>query len=332
MNKKYLLLISSLLLLFSLFSAACGSSTTTTTTSSSSSAAPSQIVIAYGQGLSYASLVILKQEAILEKEFPQTHFEWKIMSSGSVIRDGMIAGHIQVGSGGIGPFLIGWDKGVNLRMVAALSKDDFWLVAKDPKIKSLKDITSGMKIGVPALDSIQAVAVRKAAQQALGNAHALDSNLIVIDNPTAVQGLVSGQLAAHMASAPFQFQEVQQGGHILVKSSDLFGKTTFSEAFVTQSFYDQYPSFIKKLYQNLQDATQLLKTQPDRAAELLSQDQKGSTPAQNKAWLQRSEISYDTTPAGFLTYARFMQSIGLMSKVPNSISDLELPILNGAGN
>ena len=122
MGKKYLLFISSLLLLFSLFSAACGS-TTATTSSSSSSAVPSKIVIAYGQGLAYAGLVILKQQGTLEKEFPQTNFEWKIMSSGSVIRDGMIAGQIQVGSGGIGRFLIGWDKGANRINVEGSSID-----------------------------------------------------------------------------------------------------------------------------------------------------------------------------------------------------------------
>ncbi len=50
----------------------------------------------------------------------------------------MIANQAQVGYLGIPPFLVGWDRGVNWRILTTLSRQDSWLVVKDPTIKSLK--------------------------------------------------------------------------------------------------------------------------------------------------------------------------------------------------
>ncbi|WBB97699.1 hypothetical protein O7553_01565 [Solwaraspora sp. WMMA2059] len=37
---------------------------------------PAKVTIAYQPGLSYAPLILLKQNGTLEKEFPNTTFEW----------------------------------------------------------------------------------------------------------------------------------------------------------------------------------------------------------------------------------------------------------------
>ena len=81
---------------------------------------------------------------------------------------------------GIAPFLLGWERGVGWKLLASLNQQDLWLVVKDPNIKSLKDFKPGMKIGLPAPDSIQAVTLRKGAQQELGNPQALDQSLLAI--------------------------------------------------------------------------------------------------------------------------------------------------------
>jgi hypothetical protein len=65
----------------------------------------------------------------------------------------------------------------------------------------------------------------------------------------------------------------------------------------------------------------------------MARDQIGkASPAQFKAWLEEPGFQFETTPVGFLSYASFMQSIGMISKTPASIKDLELPTLNGAGS
>jgi hypothetical protein len=87
------------------------------------------------------------------------------------------------------------------------------------------------------------------------------------------------------------------------------------------------------LYQDLVDATAFATSHQDQTAQYLSQDQVGQgSPDQFKAWLQEPGFEFNTTPNGLLTYATFMQSIGLTSKSPRSVKDLELPVLNGAGS
>lgn len=96
--------------------------------------APKKVTIADQAGLGYSSLVIIKQQKTLEKQFPNTAFEWKVLASGSAIRDGILANQIQVGAMGIAPFLVGWDRGVGWKLLSGLNQQDLWLVTKDPNI------------------------------------------------------------------------------------------------------------------------------------------------------------------------------------------------------
>jgi NitT/TauT family transport system substrate-binding protein len=314
-----------------LFTSACGS--VTSTGSSSSSSDPSSVVIAYQPGLASASLVVIKQRKTLESQFPHTNIQWKIFQSGAAVREAMIANQAQVGYMGIPPYMVGWDRGVNWGILTTLSRQDSWLVVKNPKITSLKDFTSGDKVGMPAPDSLQSIVLRKAAQEQLGNAHALDNNIVSIPQADGVQALITGQLAGHLTSPPFEFQEVAAGGHAIVKSFDIFGQISSDAVVVLKNFYNQYPAFARKLYQDIQDATAFVTGNPDQTAQYLSQEQAGKPSAvQFKTWLQEPSVVYNLTPFGLVNYASFMQSIGLISKVPNSVQAFELPILNGAGS
>jgi NitT/TauT family transport system substrate-binding protein len=304
-----------------------------TSNSTSASTDPQHVVIAYLPGTAYASLIVIKEQKTLEKQFPHTKFEWKTLSSSATVRDGMIADQIQVGTTGSSGFLVGWDKGVKWHLVAALNKTDQWLMVKDPRVKSLKDFTPDMKIAVSALDSQSALVVRKGAQLELGDAHALDKNFVVLANPLGLQSLLSGQIAGHMTAIPYQFQESAAGAHTLLKSYDLFGANTLVNVAVMDNFYNQHIHFCEQLYQDIADAAALIKTHPDQAAQLLQQDQKdqGSV-ADFQKWLTAPDVSYDTVPTGFAKYAQFMRDIDMISKVPTSMQELEFPMLHGAGN
>jgi len=190
---------------------------------SPTSDAPPNVTIAYQPGISYTTLIVMKQRGTLEKQFPGTKFDWRMLSNGATIRDGFLAGQIQIGAGGSTPFLIGWDRGVGYRLIAAMNEMNLWLMSKDPKIKSVKDLTANSKVGVPGPDAIQAVALRKAAQDQLGNAHALDTTFVAIQHPLGLQSLEGGQLDAHFTSPPFQQEEQDRGAHVVYKSYAAFG-------------------------------------------------------------------------------------------------------------
>jgi NitT/TauT family transport system substrate-binding protein len=321
-----------LLAVLVLFMSACGNAEST---SSGSSDAPASFTIVYQPGLSAAIFITLKFQKTLDKLFPHTTFQWKIVNSGSAVREAVISNQGQLGTLGLPPFLVGWDRGMDWKVLLATSRGDSWLVAKDPRLKSLKDFGPNDKIGVVAPDSQQAIVLRKAAQVQLGNAHALDKNLLAISSADGEQALLSGQLAAQLSGSPFQEREVAVGGHVILHTKDVFGPVGAGLIVLPQSFYNQYPAFSQKIYQALRDASAYVASHHEQAAQYLEKDQGsgGSGSAvQFKALLDNTDLTFETTPSGLIAYASFMQSIGLIAKVPHSVNDLELPTVIGTGS
>jgi NitT/TauT family transport system substrate-binding protein len=296
--------------------------------------APTEITVAYQPGLSYSNLIVMRDQRLLEKQFPQTKVNWVVLNSTAAVREGFIANQIQIGAGSIPPFLTGWDRGVGWKVLASLNQMSVWLVARDPNLKSVKDLKPDMKIGMPSIDSVQSLTLRKAALEQLGNAHALDTAIVAIDHPSGLQALLVGQLNAHLTAPPFQYQEVQAGGHAVLRSFDVFGPHTFNSVYVNEKFANEHPQFVKTFYRDLLDATQFLKAHPREASEILSKDAGGKASARDfEGWLRRKDVIFSTTPHGFLSMAKFMQSIGALSKVPRSMHEIDYAgTLGGVGD
>src|SRR5205085_2913102 len=85
-----------------LFVSACGGAAST---SSGSSGAPSSFTIVYQPGLGAVTFITLKLQKTLEKQFPNTNFEWKIVNSGSAVREAVLSRQGDLGTLGISPFL-----------------------------------------------------------------------------------------------------------------------------------------------------------------------------------------------------------------------------------
>jgi ABC-type nitrate/sulfonate/bicarbonate transport system substrate-binding protein len=287
--------------------------------------APGKLTIAYQPGLGYAPLILMKQEKTIEKRFPGTQVEWKVLASGTPITNGVIAGDIQIGAVGVGPMLVGWARGVNWRVIAPLNEGDLWLMAKDPDIKTIADLR-GKRIATPTNTSIQAVTLRKMAEVKLGNAKALDSGLIALDHPDGMQALLTGQIDAHFTSPPFQFQEKVRGAHIVARSYNYFGAHTFLVTVMTQKFYDEYPQFAKAFYDSVVTMETLIKKNPDRVAKILQQDAGGNpTNRQFKQWLVNPALNWTTRPRGLIRTAYFMFRTQQIGKMPPNWRELVFP-------
>ena len=289
------------------------------------------MTIAYQPGIGYAQLLIIKQEGWLEEDLPETEIAWEQLSSGSAIRDGMLAGDIQVGSGGVGPFLVGYSAGVDWKVLSALNEMDLWLMVADEQIQNLGDLGDG-SIAMPAPDSIQAVVLRRGAEEQLGDAKALDNSIVSLAHPDGLQALLSGQISGHLTSPPFQFQEQDEGARPVLKSFDLFGPHTFNSVFVRQGYHDDNPEAMEALYSNIQEATELIESDPDRAAEILSEESGGETSAEEfRRFMTEEGVAYTTQPNGFIEFAEFMQQIGLIDEVPASQEELVFDNLKEGG-
>lgn len=278
------------------------------------------ITIAYQPGIGYAPLLITKQQRLLEKKFPKKKITWKILNSGSAIRDGMVSHNVQVGAGGIGPFIVGFGNGLQWKIVTGLDDANLFLMSKS--YGSLSAIKGKGKIAMPGPDSIQAIVLRKAAKAQLGDAKALDSQIVSMGHPDGVQALTAGQIAGHLTSPPFQEQEQKEGARPIVKSYDMFGKHTFNSVFTLEDFYKSNQDFVKALQDAVANSAKMLESDPDQAAQLLSQETGGKeSTAEMKDEITQGDITFSTKPEGFMAFAAFMKEIGLVKKTPGSASD-----------
>lgn len=286
---------------------------------------PDHLTIAYQPGLGYAPLILMKQQRTIEKQYPGTQVDWKVLASGTPITNGVISGDIDVGAVGVGPFLVGWARGVNWKIIAPLNDGDLWLMAKDPNIKTIADL-KGKRIATPTNTSIQAVALRKMASVKLGDAHALDTGLFAMDHPDGLTALLGGQIDAHFTSPPFQFQEKVRGAHIVARSYNYFGEHTFLVNVMTQKFYDAHTDFSQKFYADIVAAQKLIVKNPDKVAKILQQDAGGNpTNRQFKQWLVNPALTWTVRPRGLARIAHFMARTNQLSKEPGSWKELVFP-------
>jgi NitT/TauT family transport system substrate-binding protein len=293
---------------------------------------PAKLTIAYQPGLGYAPLILMKQLRTIEKRYPGTTVDWKVLASGTPITQGVITGDIQIGAVGTGPMLVGWARGVQWKIIAPLNLGDLWLMAKDPSIRTIADLR-GKRIATPTNTSIQAVMLRKMAQVKLGDYRALDAGLVALDHPDGMQALLTGQIDAHFTSPPFQFQERARGAHIIGKSYAYFGAHSFLVTVMQQKFYDEHTGFARFFYNQVVAMHKLIKTNPTRVARILEADAGGQpTWRQFKQWLtakdpvtKRPALTWTTRPLGLMRTAAFMNKTAQLSKAPTSWRELVFP-------
>jgi NitT/TauT family transport system substrate-binding protein len=274
-----------------------------------------KVAIAYQPGLGYAGLLIAKQQKTLEDALPEVEVTWQEMNSGSAIRDGIIGDNLQVGAGGIGPFLVGLDAGVDWKVISGLNNMSLYLNTMDPAIQSLEDLKGAGSIAMPAPDSIQSVVLRKGAEEELGDAKALDSQIVSMGHPDGVQALIGGQTAAHLTSPPFQAQELDEGATKLLDSYQLFDEHTFNSIFAKTQFAECNPEVVDQLVTVIAEANDMLTNEPAEAAKVLSEEM-GIPPADVEEQITSEDVAFVNTPSGFGTFAEFMQSIGMIKEVP----------------
>src|SRR5215211_1678335 len=126
-----------------------------------------------------------------------------------------------------------------------------------------------------------------------------------------------------MNSPVLRNNEQLEGARPILKNIDLFGPHTFINVFVRQDYHDDNPEAMEALYSNIQEATELIENDPDRAAEILSEESEGETTAEEfRRFITEEGVTYTTQPNGFIEFAEFMQEIGLIDEVPTSQEEL----------
>ena len=169
-----------------------------------------QLRIVKQPGLGYLQLVVMRELKLIEKRAPGVDVEWRQLTSGPVIRDAMIAGQMDIGSGGVGPFVQAVDRGIDWKTLGTLNEMPLYLNCARPDIKKLADLKPTDRIAMPAIGSMQHVVLQMEAEKELGDAKRLNQQIVAMAHPDGTAAILSKrEITCHLSSAPFQYEQLR---------------------------------------------------------------------------------------------------------------------------
>jgi NitT/TauT family transport system substrate-binding protein len=292
-----------------------------------------QLRIVKQPGLGYLQIIVMREMKLLEKRLPGVDLEWRQLTSGPVIRDSMVAGQLDIGSGGLGPFIQAIDKGLDWKTLGALNEMPLYLNCARPEIKSLKDIKPTDRIAMPAIGSIQHVALQMEAEKELGNPKALNTQIVAMSHPDATAAILSKrEITCHLTSPPFQYEQLRDPG--IRKVMDSYqaagGPHTFNLIWASEKWVKANPRLVRAFVEALREATDFINDKPAEAARLYVTSEKArSTPEQILEIMKQPGLRYSMTPTGLMKFSAFMQKIGMTKTVPASWRDYAFEHLHG---
>ena len=319
-RKKLIAIILTLILTVSL--AACGGD--------SDSGAKNKLTIAHQYGMAYAPLQVMKEQKLIEKYYDGVEIEWSVLNSGSAITEGFAGGSIDVGAMGVGPAITGITSGVPYKICPNMSAQPHKIMTNNPKIKSLKDIKDE-KIALVNMGSFQHIVLAMAAKEQLGDAHALDNNIVAMSHPDGMSALLSGSVDCQLTTSPYVFKEAAETGISEVEALESVWPSgnSFIVAVASTSLQEENPELYDAVVKAFDDAIEFLNSNTKEAAEMLCEAEDVDAATMEK-WLKDKDCVYSTETKGLMDFANFMSDNGFLENDgPKDISDLVFDNVKG---
>ena len=130
-------------------------------------------------GMAYAPFKIMQEKKLIEKYYDGAEIEWSVLNSGQAINEGFASGDVDIGAMGLAPVITGVTSGVPYKICSNISAQPNRLMTNSKKVKTLKNIGK-KKIALVNIGSIQHIILAMAAEKELGDAHALDHNIVAM--------------------------------------------------------------------------------------------------------------------------------------------------------
>ncbi len=276
------------------------------------------ITIAEQFGLAYAPVQIMRLQQLIEQENPNVVVNWVQLENTAAIREAIVAGRVDVGFGGIPPFLIGWDSGMEWKIATGLSSAPIGLVTKRKGIQTLVDFGKQDKIILPQPGSIQHILLSMALERDYGDSHLLDNNLITMSHPNGMSAMLSDDTAAaHFTSPPYLFMELDQPGFSLLLTGEeaMGGEFTFIVGSATHDLHDNRPEAYTAFIMAVEKAVTYISENPRKTAELLAPEY-NLDPDTLFTYLTYPGMNFTTSINGVMSFADFMKKNGYLNQLP----------------
>ena len=273
-----------------------------------------KLTIAYQYSIGYVPVVAMKEQKLIEKYYDgDIDIEWTMLTSGSAINEGIISGDIDVGFMGVSPFLTGVRAGIPYKIFSGLSSQPYDLMTNQEDIVSLSDITNQDKIAVVSLGSAPHIMLAMASKEGLGDAHALDENIVSMSNADGMTALMSGAVNAQICIAPYNYMEMNQNGIHAVNIPDgawPVGDTVLIGV-ASETLYNENSEIYKALCNAMDEAINFVNNNPKDAADYLKDEYDEESSVIMK-WITDERSIFSSETQGVMRTQRFMRDEGFL--------------------
>lgn len=302
-------------------------------------AAQTEIKIAVGRDVVHLPLYIANDRKLIEKHarergLGEVRVSWVTLGGGQALTDALISGNVHYVSAGLSAMLTLWARAQGtpqaVKAAAGLVSVPFYLVSRNPTIRSLKDFSDRDRIAVPAVKvSIQALLLQMAAARAFGDAQysRLDPLTISMAHADGMTAMLSGgtEITAQFTSIPFQnMLAARSGMNVVLNSHDLFGgHFTSIVVYATTRYRAANPAAYDAFVAALDEAMDILNSDKRAAAETFYRVAGGPGTAEELArYIDDPQVRFATTPTNTHKLYEFMHRVGSIKVKPESWKDL----------
>lgn len=306
-----------------------------------------EIRLARQFSMGYLQFNVMEHQQLIEKHakalgLPQVKVSWHTFNGPAAVNDALLAGQVDIGSGGTPGLLLLWSKTKGtpneVRGISAMSSQPFLMNTRSPTIKSVADLKDTDRIALPAVKvSIQAIMLQMAAAKAFGptNFGKLDTLTVSMTPPDATIALLSGggEINCVFSVPPFQFQQLEKAGiRTVLNSYDVMeGPHTFTVSWTSARFRNGNPVLYKALVAAMQEATDIVNKDRRAAAALWISDSKSKLELDfvDRA-VSGPQVRWTMVPENTMKFARFMVTNGMLKESPGSWRDYFFPEIHSA--
>lgn len=279
---------------------------------------PDSFGVAEQYGIAYAPLTIMREKGFLERRLPGVTVRWQQFGGPTAIRESMMNGEVDFGFMGVAPVLIGIDSGMEWKYATGISFNEVAIVTERADVRTLADLTPDDRIAILSPGCTQHVLLCMLAERQLGDAMALDGQLVSMSHPDALQALLAGtEITAHVATPPYIQQEVAAGMSVMATGEEILGKPfTFICGVAMTDFYEQHRDWYDAFILALNESIDYINENTDECVQLLAPVY-GISEEALREQLTGSGTLYSNRLEGIPELSAAMQRMGLTEGNPD---------------
>jgi len=305
-----------------------------------STSAAAQTVVNFGAGTGFAGLpmMIMDHLDLLEKHGKAAGLDLKAnyprFSGTSANQDAVLSGSVDFVMYGASALITIWSKAKEAPHqvigVAGITSLTVHLVTNKDGVKSIADFTPSDKIAVTGLAAPQVLMLQQFSETTFGpGQHSkLKPNLVALPHSESVSAMLSGgtEVKAYFAPPPFTQILLNSGKVRTVATSVemMGGPASLLILSASRRYLEANPAVADVAIKAIREATDLIKNDPKRAAEIYLTMEPSRTldHAQVEAILRQIGPEFGTEVSGMKVWAGIMQKVGLIKEAPADIKEL----------